>query len=144
MRALLDTNVFISYLLTPQHAGSVKVIFEALGRNQFTLLLPDEVVDEILDVIANRPHLIGRVGSNKLTTFLELLRAVAEVTPRIEQTIPAIARDVKDDYLLAYAVIGQADYLVTGDKDLLVLDEIAGVKIISTVAFADLLAAVRP
>ncbi len=139
MRALLDTNVFISYLLTPQHAGSVKAIFEALGRNQFTLLLPDEVVDEILDVIANRPHLIGRVGSNKLMTFLELLRAVAEVTPRIEQTIPAIARDVKDDYLLAYAVVGQADYLVTGDKDLLVLGEVAEVKIISTVAFSAIL-----
>ena len=139
MRALLDTNVFISYLLTPQHAGSVKVIFEALGRNQFTLLLPDEVVDEILDVIANRPHLIGRVSSDKLTTFLELLRAVAEVTPRIEQTIPAIARDVKDDYLLAYAVVGQADYLVTGDKDLLVLGEVAEVKIVSTVAFSAIL-----
>lgn len=139
MRALLDTNVFISYLLTPQHAGSVKVIFEALGRNQFTLLLPDEVVDEILDVIANHPHLIGRVSSDKLTTFLELLRAVAEVTPRIEQTIPAIARDVKDDYLLAYAVVGQADYLVTGDKDLLVLGEVAEVKIVSTVAFSAIL-----
>ncbi len=144
MRALLDTNVFISYLLTPQHAGSVKAIFEALDRNQFTLLLPDEVVDEILDVIANRPHLMGRVGSDKLTTFLKLLTTVAEGIPRIEQTIPAIARDAKDDYLLTYAVVGQADYLVTGDKDLLVLEEIAGVKIVSTVAFADLLSATTP
>lgn len=144
MRALLDTNVFISYLLTPQHAGSVKVIFEALDRNQFTLLLPDEVVDEILDVIANRPHLMGRVGSDKLTTFLKLLTTVAEGIPRIEQTIPAIARDAKDDYLLTYAVVGQADYLVTGDKDLLVLEEIAGVKIVSTIAFADLLSATTP
>ncbi|HRN69394.1 MAG TPA: putative toxin-antitoxin system toxin component, PIN family [Promineifilum sp.] len=141
MRALLDTNIYISYLLTPQHTGAVQAIFAALGRNQFTLLLPEEVVDEIPDVISNRPHLMGRVGSDKLTTFLELLRTVAEEIPRIEQTIPAIARDAKDDYLLTYAAIGQADYLVTGDKDLLVLEEIAGVKIVSTVAFADLLSA---
>lgn len=144
MRALLDTNVFISYMLTPQHVGSVKTIFEALDRNQFTLLLPDEVVDEILDVIANHPHLMGRVGSDKLTTFLKLLTTVAEGIPRIEQTIPAIARGAKDDYLLTYAVVGQAGYLVTGDKDLLVLEEIAGVKIVSTVAFADLLPATTP
>ncbi|HRO24267.1 MAG TPA: putative toxin-antitoxin system toxin component, PIN family, partial [Promineifilum sp.] len=72
------------------------------------------------------------------------LRTVAEEIPRIEQTIPAIARDAKDDYLLAYAVVEQADYLVTGDKDLLVLEEIARVKIVSTVAFADLLSATTP
>ena len=113
MRALLDTNIYISYLLTPQHTGAVQAIFAALDRNQFTLLLPEGGVDEILDVIANRPHLMGRVGSDKLTSFLNLIRSVAEGIPRIEQTIPAIARDAKDDYLLAYAAIGQADYLVT-------------------------------
>lgn len=139
MRALLDTNIYISYLLTPQHTGAVQAIFAALDRNQFTLLLPEGVVDEILDVIANRPHLMGRVGSDKLTSFLNLIRSVAEGIPRIEQTIPAIARDAKDDYLLAYAAIGQADYLVTGDKDLLVLEEIAGVRIVSTVAFSAIL-----
>lgn len=141
MRTLLDTNIYISYLLTPQHTGAVQAIFAALDRNQFTLLLPEGVVDEILDVIANRPHLMGRIGSDKLTSFLNLVRSVAEGIPRIEQTIPAIARDVKDDYLLAYAVVGQADYLVTGDKDLLVLGEVAKVKIVSTVAFAELLSA---
>lgn len=141
MRALLDTNIYISYLLTPQHTGAVQTIFAALGRNQFTLLLPEEVVDEILDVVANRPHLMGRVGPDKLTTFLKLLSTVAEEIPRIEQTIPAIARDAKDDYLLTYAAIGRADYLVTGDRDLLVLEEIAGVKIVSTVVFATLLSA---
>jgi len=139
MRALLDTNIFISYLLTPHHAGAVQTIFAALGQNQFTLLLPEDVVEEILDVVANRPHLIGRVGSSRLAVFLELLRSVAEIIPRIEQTIPAIARDTKDDYLLAYAAVGRADYLVTGDKDLLVLEEVAEVKIVSTPDFAAIL-----
>lgn len=51
-----------------------------------------------------------------------------------------MTRDPKDDYLIAYAVIGEADYLVTGDKDLLVLEQIAGVTIVTPARFADLLA----
>jgi predicted nucleic acid-binding protein len=58
----------------------------------------------------------------------------------IEQTFPAVASDIKDDYLVAYAVVGEDDYLVTGDSDLLVLGEITGFKIVSTGAFAALLA----
>lgn len=53
--------------------------------------------------------------------------------------IPRITRDLKDDYLLAYAVVGEADYLVTGDKDLLVLEKIGEVAIVSPADFAKLL-----
>ncbi|MEM7533787.1 MAG: putative toxin-antitoxin system toxin component, PIN family, partial [Chloroflexota bacterium] len=55
---------------------------------------------------------------------------IAEKVPQLEHEIPQICRDPKDDYLLAYAIAGKADYIVTGDKDLLVLEEIEGVKIV--------------
>ena len=139
MRALFDTNLFISYLLTSQNNRAIQTIFEALDHERFTLLLPEAVTDEILDVVTHRPHLIGKIGRDRLNSFLSLIESLAEIVPHIEQVIPAVGRDPKDDYLLTYAVVGQADYLVSGDKDLLVLGAMAGVKIISTVTFAGIL-----
>ena len=45
--------------------------------------------------------------------------------------MPRFSRDPKDDYLIAYAVVGEADFLVTGDKDLLVLRQIGDVRIVT-------------
>jgi uncharacterized protein len=68
-----------------------------------------------------------------------VLLAVGEVIQPIEQSIPAVTRDRKDDYLLAYAVVGAADYLVTGDEDLLVLKHVGRLRIVSPPAFAGIL-----
>lgn len=51
----------------------------------------------------------------------------------------AVTRGPNDDHLLAYAVVGEADYLVTGDKDLLVIQRVGDVKIITPVDFASLI-----
>ena len=139
MRALLDANIFISHLLTPRSGGSIATLFEALAAERFTLLMPEELMMEIVDVINHRPHLAGRINTDRTTTFLEDLQAIAEKVPPIEQVIPAVGRDAKDDYLVAYAIIGQADYLVTGDKGLLVLREVLDVRIVTPIAFAVLL-----
>jgi predicted nucleic acid-binding protein len=53
--------------------------------------------------------------------------------------IEGVARDPEDDKLLACAVEGRADYLVSGDKDLLVLQEYAGVQVISPAQFVKIL-----
>jgi hypothetical protein len=50
-----------------------------------------------------------------------------------------VTRDPKDDYLIAYALVGAADYRVTGDRDLLVLGQVDDVKIVTPRAFATLL-----
>lgn len=140
MRALLDTNVFISHLLTPGRGGSIQVIMEALLDGRFTLLLPDEALQELAETVVNRPHLANRITPTQLARLRDLLESVAVRIAPIEEAIPPIGRDRKDDYLIAYAVIGEADYLFTGDKDLLILDQIAGVTIITTTRFADFLA----
>ena len=56
---------------------------------------------------------------------------ISEIIPKITEEIPAVTRDPKDDYLLAYALVGQADYLVTGDNDLLTLDQVENVRIVT-------------
>ncbi len=56
----------------------------------------------------------------------------------------AVTRDPKDDYLLAYALVGKADYLVTGDEDLLELEQVDALKIVTAREFLTVLETVQP
>jgi len=139
MRVLLDTNILVSYLLTPAKLGSVAAIMAALDRGEFTLVLPAELLDELERVATRKPRLAERIQPEHLARLRATLLAVAEVIPGIEQEIPAVTRDRKDDYLLAYAVIGAVDCLVTGDEDLLVLPQVGKLQIVSPPVFAEML-----
>jgi putative PIN family toxin of toxin-antitoxin system len=139
MRVLLDTNVLVSYLLTPAAGGSVGTIIDALLQGRFTLLLSLELLAELERVATRKPRLAKRIRPDQLARLRDQLLAVGEVIPAIEETIPAVTRDRKDDYLLAYAYVGAADYLVTGSDDLLVLRKIGHLDILSPPEFAQLL-----
>ena len=141
MRALLDPNVLISYLLVPLGNSPVNVTVDAALAGTYTLLLPEEVLEEVLRVAANKPYLARRIAPESVEVLLRALVEAAEVVPALEEEIPAIGRDRKDDYLLAYAAVGQADFLVSGDNDLLSLVEIAGIRIVSPAEFVGTLAA---
>src|SRR5215210_5494860 len=141
MRALLDPNVLISYLLIPLGNSPVNVSVDVALAGTFTLLLPEEVLEEVVRVAASKPYLAQRIAPESVEALLRALAAVAEVVPALDEEIPAIGRDRKDDYLLAYAAVGQADYLVSGDNDLLSLGEVAGIRIVSPAAFVAILAA---
>jgi putative PIN family toxin of toxin-antitoxin system len=137
MRVLLDTNVLVSYLLTPAAGGSVASIMEALLADVFTLLLPPDLLLELERVATKRPHLARRIHPAQLARLRDMLLGLGETLAPIEEPIPAITRDRKDDYLLAYAFVGAADYLVTGDDDLLVLGNLGHLAILSPPAFAE-------
>jgi putative PIN family toxin of toxin-antitoxin system len=139
MRVLLDTNVLVSHLLTSTAGGSIETIMDALFQNRFSLLLPPELLDELERVAARKPHLAKRIQPDQLARLRDQLLAVAEVIPAIDETIPTVTRERKDDYLLAYSFVGEADYLVTGDDDLLVLRQVGDLNIISLPTFAEIL-----
>ncbi len=140
MRALLDTNLFVSYLLTPPgRSGTVGRIVEAAFGGEFTLLLPEEVPRELGESIAAKPFLRDRIDAGDLLAFITLLREIAELLPAIEEPYPVVTRDPDDDYLLAHALLASADYLVSGDKDLLSLVPVEGLTVLSPAEFARLL-----
>ena len=140
MRVLIDTNVFISYLLNPQRAGAINRIFSALVAGSFTLLVPEALLVEIERTVQGKPRLASRIRPEELAEFLQLLRALSEEIPHIDGPIPAVTRDPKDDYLLAYALVGKVDYLVTGDQDLLVLSNLIDeIEILSPAQFSAVL-----
>ena len=139
MRVFVDTNIFIAYLLSPRKDSLVKLLLDKVADGDVTLLVSRELLEEIEVTVQRKPKLIKIVTKSRLSEFIQLLLAVSEEIPLITEPIPQITRDPKDDYLIAYAVLGQADYLVSGDNDLLVLQEVHGVKMLDSAAFRGLI-----
>lgn len=140
MRALFNPTLFVRSALKSGNSSNIRTIFEALADGQFTLLVPEALLDEIANTVANQAYLRTRISPQQAYEICSLLKALGEEIPRIIQPLPAVTRDPKDDYLVAYALIGEADYLVTGDKELLALAEhITDTQIISPLDFATLL-----
>lgn len=84
-------------------------------------------------------YLSKRIHREDLDTFIELLSEAAEAIPPMTEPIPSVVRDPKDDYLLAHALMGEADYVVSGDKDLLTLEDVEGITFVTAGEFVDLL-----
>ena len=139
MRVLLDTNILISFLLAPDRGGPVHQVVRAGLRGTVVLLLPQELLGELSRKIPEKRYLADRIRPEELQEFIRLISELGELLPPIEMAIPAVTRDPKDDYLLAYALIGEADYLVTGDEDLLVLEQVGDLRIVSSRSFVDIL-----
>lgn len=140
MRVLVDTNVLISFLLGRGEGGSIRTIFRAFLAGRFTLLLPRWLLNELISTVQSKPRLSKRISAEQLDHFIDLLIPSAEQIDAIDSPIPTVTRDPDDDYVLAYALVGAADYLVTGDKDLLSLGgKISALKIVTPSQFAALM-----
>jgi putative PIN family toxin of toxin-antitoxin system len=102
------------------------------ATSQAILLMSDEVQSEIENVIS-RPKLQKYITLERRTKFLtELSQQVERVT--INQHIRA-CRDPKDDKFLELAVCGDANYIITGDADLLDLHPFQNITIIKAASF---------
>jgi len=135
---MLDANVLISYLLTADQQSPVVEIVEAVARGELMLLFPAELLDELARRVPSKPYLAGRIATEDLMQLTSLLSELSEPIPTLTEPIPPLTRDPKDDYLIAYAVVCEADYLVTGDADLLALHQIGDLRIVSPREFVAL------
>jgi putative PIN family toxin of toxin-antitoxin system len=140
LRVFLDANIFISYLLGSQMEGPIPRTVEAGFLGEYTLLITDSLLDEIAEVVTRKPFLAAHISPAQIRRFRSFVLIAAELVPEIEETVPALVRDPKDDYLLAHALVARADYLVTGDKDLLVLNPVGDLQILSPTQFTLILA----
>jgi len=130
MRILCDTNIFISYLISYRKDSNPIKIIEAAFYEKYTLLMPEELLVEFTENLRSKKYLATHITVENANNFIDALKTICEIIPTI-YNIPKVVRDIKDDYLVAYALVGEADYLVTGDRDLLELKQINRTKIIS-------------
>ena len=128
-RCVFDTNTVVSALMFP---GSVPR--RALSRAlQVGALLMSRALSEELDDVLSRHRFDRYVTVPERTAFLRKLLGVA-MSVQITETVQA-CRDPDDDKILELAVNGDADYIVTGDDDLLVMNPFRGTEIIRPAEF---------
>ena len=128
VRVIVDTNCWISFLI----GRRLHQLVDLLSDEHIELIICDELLSEIQDVTA-RPKFIKYFPSKDVDSLLEFLQLIGEsVNPK--QSVQ-LCRDEADNYLLALAIEANADYLVTGDQDLLVLKEINCCHIIDVAEF---------
>ena len=114
IRVVLDTNLLVSYLLT--HRPPIAALIDNhLAQDHFLLLTAPELLAE-LDRVLAYPKLQRYYTDEVRTRFVALVMALSEVVD-LPETIPRICRDPDDDRVIACAVVGKADVIVSGDGD---------------------------
>ena len=129
MRVVVDTNVFVTALL---HGATPRRVYEAFLRGDITPVFSPDTLAELIDVLT-RPELRVLTSKTEVAHFLTLVRRDGwhvRARRRIHN-----CRDPKDNMLLECAVAGRVDCLVTGDRDLLVLNPFRGIRILRPVEF---------
>jgi len=138
IRAVLDTNVLVSGLVAEQ--GAPHQVLDAWLEGRYTLVISLYLVEEFLHVLSY-PRIAERLrlSEQELADVTAAVLSRAEVTPG-HLRLPGVTRDPKDDAVVACAREGQADYIVSGDQDLLVLGEYEGMRVVTPRQFVEILA----
>ena len=120
-RAVLDTNVLISALISPSGA-SAQLLIE-LRSGGFELIVSPLLLAELREVLS-RPKFRRYVAEAEIDAYAELIRREGLV---VEDPLPSsepVGVDPDDEYLIDLARAGQVDALVTGDVHLLDLRDV--------------------
>ncbi|MCH5233954.1 MAG: putative toxin-antitoxin system toxin component, PIN family [Muribaculaceae bacterium] len=129
MKVILDTNIWISFLLGKR----LSLLIEIFNRNDIKIFVSRHLIGEIEDVVS-RSKISKYVSFEALTYLKELISVRCEMVSS-EVDLKVSLRDVKDLFILGMAKNANADYIVTGDKDLLVLEYFEDTKIITFIEF---------
>lgn len=129
-RIIIDTNLWISFLITRDFTKLDEIIFSKHG----VLVFSQELLDEFL-AVAKRPKFRRFFSASDIVDLLETLDEYADFVK--VQTKVSLCRDPKDNFLLSLSVDGNADFLLTGDKDLLDLKKFGETTIITISDFLE-------
>ena len=132
LRFVIDTNTLVSSVLIDLSIPDLAV---RLIRQSGIILVSIATLEELQEVM-NRPKFDKYVDSKIRSEFIVQLTQQSELV-EIQEFIIA-CRDRKDDKFLEVAVNGKADYLITGDRDLLVLHSFRNIQILTPSEFLEI------
>ena len=138
MRALYDTTIRASGIVA--RADPLARVLDAVITGQVEPVTSDYILEERRRTLGTRPYFVARISSFERETYITRLQAVASLVSPPGDVVGVVA-DPNDDPFRDAAVSAPVDYLITGDKRLLAVDEYAGSKNVTARAFYDLLTA---
>ena len=127
-KIIIDTNLWISFLLTKKF----DFIDDILEKKNVRLVFSEELLLEFIEV-AKRPKFRKFFTIDDLKNLLQIIEQYSVYT--LVTSKVSICRDEKDNFLLSLAKDSNADYLITGDKDLLVLGKFEQTNILTITEF---------
>jgi putative PIN family toxin of toxin-antitoxin system len=134
-RAVLDTNIFVSAALSKNPSSPTREVVERWKRGEFMLLICTPLAEEIAEKL--RDHAIEPQQVEKLVATLANLAEWIEVPP---EKIESLLADPDDNVIVACAVLGEANYIVTYDPHFNTLGgEYRGIKIVKAIPFLEVL-----
>lgn len=123
IKIIVDTNLFISFLIGKRLAG----LKQTLIQSDVQLIFSEQNIEEIR-IVTQRPKFKKYFAKSDVADLIDFIYTIGQVEEITSE--PDVCRDPKDNFLLALSDKGKADYLVTGDVDLLNIYEYKKTKII--------------
>ncbi|MBN9312383.1 MAG: putative toxin-antitoxin system toxin component, PIN family [Chryseobacterium sp. 39-10] len=130
LKVIIDTNLWISFLISKNYAQLDEIIFS----KKCVLVFSKELLEEFLEVI-KRPKFRRFFNQEDTEMLIETVQEYAEFF--VVESKAEICRDLKDNFLLSLSKDSKADFLITGDKDLLDLKQFESTKIITMTEFLE-------
>ena len=130
-KVIIDTSLWISFLISKNYSQLDEIIFE----KKCIIVFSEELLNEFLEVI-KRPKLRRFFSQEDTENLIETIEEYAqfnEVTSKV-----TVCRDEKDNFLLSLSKDSDADFLITGDKDLLVLEKFEQTTILTMTQFLEI------
>jgi uncharacterized protein len=128
LKIIIDTNLWISFLISKK----LKWLDSLILDKNIRLIFSKEVLDEFISVAA-RPKFSKYFADNDVDELFRLLSKYSSIIS--VESSAVICRDPKDNFLLSLAIDSKADYLITGDEDLLQLGTIGRTSIVTILQF---------
>jgi len=130
-RIVFDTNTLISHLLLPDSLPAKAV---RKGLNEGRIIVSEDTLSELAEVISRSKfdRYISIEDRQEFFRYFGRVVEKVEIIRRIKK-----CRDPKDDKFLELAINGNATHIITGDRDLLVLNPLQTIQIIKPVQYLD-------
>lgn len=122
-KVIVDTNIWISFLI----GKNLKGLQEYIDSQAIIIVTCKEQIQELAEVF-KKPKIKKYFTAEQIENFFELLD---ESSVRVDlKTKTDLCRDLKDNYLISLAIDSNADFLITGDNDLIVLNKVENTSMI--------------
>ncbi|MBI5178383.1 MAG: putative toxin-antitoxin system toxin component, PIN family [Nitrospinae bacterium] len=138
IRAVVDTNLFVSGLISPK--GAPRKILDLARKERFTVVTSIAINHEILEVL-HRNHIYAKYNlTEDIIDDISAFLYEGTILTEGHYTISKIKNDPEDDKFIACAIEGEADFIVSGDEHLLGLKHYRTVQIVEAQTFLKVLA----